>query len=182
MSKVGKKPITMPTGVTATLSGDVLTVKSAKGELSKKFPILNLDLNVADGQAIVSPKMEDKETKTLWGTWRNLLNNMIIGASEGYVKRLELEGVGYKAVLQGKNLQMSLGFSHPILIEPPAGIEFKIEKNTILVSGIDKEAVGQICAEIRSWREPEPYKGKGIRYAGEIVRRKSGKKVGTAAA
>lgn len=178
MSKIGKQPVQIPTGVQVKLDGDLVVVKGAKGELKKKFPIDYLKLEINDGKVVISFLQDSIQARALWGTWRMLVANLIEGVSKGFEKKLELEGVGFKASVQGKNLGMSLGFSHPVTVVAPVGIEFKVEKNVITVSGIDKELVGQTAANIRDWYPPEPYKGKGIRYQGEVVRRKAGKKVG----
>lgn len=178
MSKIGRQLIQIPEGVQVKLDGDLIVVKGSKGELKKKFAGDELKFEINGNQATVSPLSDSIKARALWGTWRMHVCNMIEGVSKGFEKKLELEGVGFKASVQGKNLGMSLGFSHPVNIEAPEGIAFKVEKNVITVSGIDKELVGQTAANIRDWYPPEPYKGKGIRYSGEVVRRKAGKKVG----
>jgi len=179
MSRIGKQPIKVPEGVEVKIDGDFIVVKGAKGELKNQVrPEIKVELN--DKEIILKPQKNNNQTQALWGTYRSLIANMIQGVTMGFEKVLEIEGVGYRANLEGKDLVLNLGYSHPIRINAPEGIAFEIEKNTIKVSGADKQLVGQTTAEIREKRKPEPYKGKGIRYRGEIVRRKAGKKaVGT---
>jgi large subunit ribosomal protein L6 len=176
MSRIGRAPIEIPAGVTITVGEDNLVkVKGPKGELSRQIsPEMKVTI---DGNVLtVERPSDDKTHRSLHGLSRTLINNMVVGVTEGYQKNLEIAGVGYRAQKQGKNLNLSLGFSHPVVVEPPEGITFDVPTATsITVSGIDKEVVGQIAAEIRSFREPEPYKGKGIKYAGEHIRRKEGK-------
>ena len=176
MSRVGRLPIAIPAGVTVTVTEDnVVTVKGPKGQLVKA---MDKDMNIAveDNQVVVTRPSDVKEHRALHGLTRALINNMIIGVEKGYQKTLELIGVGYRAQLQGKKLVMNLGYSHPVEIEPAEGITFETPAATkVVVSGIDKQLVGAAAADIRDWRKPEPYKGKGIRYAGEVVRRKEGK-------
>ncbi|HCB93224.1 MAG TPA: 50S ribosomal protein L6 [Selenomonas sp.] len=176
MSRIGRAPITIPAGVTVKVGEDnLVSVKGPKGELSRK---INQDMKVTvEGNTItVERPSDDKTHRSLHGLSRTLINNMVIGVTEGFSKNLEINGVGYRAQKQGKNLNLSLGFSHPVVVEPPAGINFEAPSaNAIVVSGIDKELVGAVAAKIRSYREPEPYKGKGIKYAGEHIRRKEGK-------
>jgi large subunit ribosomal protein L6 len=175
MSRIGRLPIAVPSGVDVTIDGRRLTVKGPKGELSRE---LHPDMVVAseDGKLLVSRPTEQKHHKQLHGLTRTLVNNMVVGVTDGYRKGLEITGVGYRATLIGRKLQLSLGYSHPVEIDPPTGIEFEVENPTRLaVVGIDKELVGQIAAKVRSTRKPEPYKGKGVRYAGEYIRRKAGK-------
>ncbi|OIP79312.1 MAG: 50S ribosomal protein L6 [Candidatus Portnoybacteria bacterium CG_4_8_14_3_um_filter_44_10] len=180
MSKIGKQPINIPQGVEVRLAGHTIVVKGPKGELTRDLPG-GLSVEIKDNQVIVSPSGKIKKVNALWGLMRALIFNMVMGVTEGFGKTLEIEGVGYKASLQGNKLVLSLGFSHLIEFDVPDGIELKVEKNVISVSGIDKGLVGQAAANIRAFKKPEPYKGKGIRYRGEIVRRKAGKKaVGTA--
>ena len=176
MSRIGKMPIAIPAGVTFDVSPEnVVTVKGPKGTLEKAMH-RNIKLNLEDGQVIVTRSNDEKENKALHGLVRALVNNMVIGVSEGYQKTLELVGVGYRAALQGKKLVMNLGYSHPVEIDAVDGIEFEIVSPTkLIVRGIDKELVGDVSADIRAWRKPEPYKGKGIKFEGEIVRRKVGK-------
>jgi large subunit ribosomal protein L6 len=175
MSRIGRLPIAVPSGVDVAIEGRRVTVKGPKGELSRE---LHPDMTVEreDGNVVVSRPTEQKQHKQLHGLTRTLVNNMVVGVTEGYRKGLEITGVGYRAVLVGRKLQLSLGYSHQIEIDPPAGITFEVENPTRLaVVGIDKELVGQIAAKVRSTRKPEPYKGKGVRYAGERIRRKAGK-------
>ena len=175
MSRIGKKPIELPPGVTATKNGRVLSVSGPKGMLS-----LNLmpEVDVAVEGDILSVKLikKTKKSAAFWGLSRALISNMADGVSRGFEKKLEIEGIGYRAAMDGSNLQLSLGFSHPVRVEAPAGITLKTEKNIITISGIEKELVGNAAAGIRKLRPPEPYKGKGIRYVGEKIRRKAGKK------
>ncbi len=176
MSRIGKKPVPIPKGVTVTLDGSNITVKGPKGELSRLLPAAML-VSMKDNEVIVERPSEENEHKALHGLTRTLVANMVEGVTNGYEKRLEIQGVGYRAALRGSSVELLLGFSHPIVVEPPEGIEFEIPVPTqIVVRGIDKQSVGQVAADIRRLRPPEPYKGKGIRYAGEIVRRKVGKR------
>ena len=175
MSRIGRLPITIPDGVDVTIDGRTLTVKGPKGQLSRE---LHPDMNVSreDGSIVVTRPTEQKVHKQLHGLTRTLVNNMVVGVTDGYRKGLEITGVGYRAALSGRKLTLNLGYSHPIEIDPPEGIAFEVENPTRLaVVGIDKELVGRIAAKVRSTRKPEPYKGKGVRYAGEQVRRKAGK-------
>ena len=175
MSRIGRMPIAVPTGVDVSIDGRNVTVKGPKGSLSRE---LHPEMIVArDGDSIVvSRPSEAKTHKQLHGLTRTLVNNMVVGVTEGYRKPLEITGVGYRAALVGRKLQMNLGYSHPVDIDPPAGITFEVESPTKLaVVGIDKELVGEIAARVRASRKPEPYKGKGVRYAGEQIRRKAGK-------
>lgn len=176
MSRVGKMPIAIPAGVTVTVTPEnVVTVKGPKGELVKA---MHKDINIAveDAQVVVTRPSDVKEHRALHGLTRALLNNMVVGVSQGFSKTLELNGVGYRAQLQGKKLVMNLGYSHPVEIEPAEGITFETPAATkVVVSGIDKQLVGAAAADIRKWRKPEPYKGKGIKFEGEVIRRKEGK-------
>jgi large subunit ribosomal protein L6 len=175
MSRIGRLPIAVPSGVDVTIDGRHLTVKGPKGTLSRD---LHPDITVSreDDQLVVTRPTEQKTHKQLHGLTRTLVNNMVVGVTDGYRKGLEITGVGYRAVKVGEKLQLSLGYSHQIEIDPPTGITFEVENPTRLaVVGIDKELVGQIAAKVRSTRKPEPYKGKGVRYAGEKIRRKAGK-------
>jgi len=175
MSRIGRLPITVPSGVDVTIDGRNLTVKGPKGTLSRA---LHPDMTVSreDGTLVVTRPTEQKTHKQLHGLTRTLVNNMVVGVTDGYRKGLEITGVGYRAALNGKKLTLNLGYSHPIEIDPPEGITFEVENPTRLaVVGIDKELVGQIAAKVRATRKPEPYKGKGVRYAGEYIRRKAGK-------
>lgn len=175
MSRIGKRPIPVPAKVSITIDGQDIQVKGPKGELSRTLPYGVLI--VQDGDTLlVNRKDESRLARERHGLCRTLVANMVEGVSNGYQKRLEIQGIGYRAQVQGRNLNLSLGYSHPVVFEPPAGIEFVVENNTnVVVSGIDKELVGNIAASIRASRPPEPYKGKGVRYAGEQVRRKAGK-------
>lgn len=176
MSRIGKKPIVVPAGVTVTVEGNKATVKGPKGTLVKEF---NKDITIRlEGNEIIVERPNDEiEMRALHGTTRALLHNMVVGVSEGFKKVLNLVGVGYRAAVQGKGLELSLGYSHPVKIDPVENITFAVEKNTtIIVEGIEKDVVGQVAANIRSKRAPEPYKGKGVKYADEIIRRKEGKK------
>ena len=176
MSRIGRMPIAIPAGVTVDIAeNNKVTVKGPKGTLERALaPEMEITL---EGNEIVVTRPNDlKRNRALHGLTRTLLNNMVVGVTEGFSKNLEINGVGYRAQLKGTALNLSLGFSHPVIVEPPEGITFDVPSATaITVSGIDKEVVGQIAAEIRSFREPEPYKGKGIKYAGEHIRRKEGK-------
>jgi large subunit ribosomal protein L6 len=175
MSRIGRLPIAVPSGVDVTIDGRRVTVKGPKGSLSRE---LHPDITVSreDDNIVVTRPTEQKTHKQLHGLTRTLVNNMVIGVTDGYRKGLEITGVGYRAVKVGEKLQLSLGYSHQIEIDPPSGISFELENPTRLaVVGIDKQLVGEIAAKVRSTRKPEPYKGKGVRYAGEQIRRKAGK-------
>ena len=179
MSRVGKKTIEIPQGVEISIENNLVKVKGPKGEL-ERYIRPEIKIEKKDNQIVVSPDKETKRTNALWGLSRTLIFNMIEGVTKGYEKKLEIQGVGYKVNLEGEDLILNVGFSHPVKIEKVEGIKFETEKNIITVSGIDKELVGQIAAKIKKVKKPEPYKGKGIRYLGEEVRRKAGKKaVGT---
>jgi large subunit ribosomal protein L6 len=175
MSRIGRLPITVPSGVDVTIDGRNVTVTGPKGSLSRA---LHPDMTVSreEGTIVVTRPTEQKTHKQLHGLTRTLVNNMVVGVTDGYRKGLEITGVGYRAALNGRKLTLNLGYSHPIEIDPPEGITFEVENPTRLsVVGIDKELVGQIAAKVRSTRKPEPYKGKGVRYSGEYIRRKAGK-------
>jgi len=175
MSRIGKKPVAVPKGVTVTLNGNTVSVKGPKGELARTFhPEMTLAM---EGENVtVSRPSDETRHKALHGLSRTLLSNMVEGVTKGYNKTLEIQGVGYKAETKPFGLQLSLGFSHPVQYKAPAGIKFAVENNTVVkIEGADKEMVGQVAAELRNMRPPEPYKGKGIRYQGEQVRRKAGK-------
>ncbi|MBU5343743.1 50S ribosomal protein L6 [Caldifermentibacillus hisashii] len=175
MSRIGKKPIEVPAGVTVTLNGNRVTVKGPKGELSREFN-KDITITVEDNVVTVTRPSDSKEHRTVHGTTRAILANMVEGVSKGFEKSLELIGVGYRAQKQGNKLVLSVGYSHPVEITPENGLEIDVPSNTqIVVKGIDKEQVGALAANIRNVRPPEPYKGKGIRYVGEYVRRKEGK-------
>lgn len=175
MSRIGNKPVVVPAGVTVAQSGNTVTVKGPKGELTREFSP-NITLNISEGEVVLTRPDDTKENKTLHGTMRANLNNMVVGVSEGFEKALELIGVGYRAQLQGKKLVLNVGYSHPVEFETPEGITIEVPSNTqVVVKGSNKEVVGELAANIRGVRPPEPYKGKGIRYVGEHVRRKEGK-------
>ena len=176
MSRIGRAPIEIPAGVTVKVGDDNLVqVKGPKGELSRKIRP-EMKITVEGNVLTVTRPSDIKEHRSLHGLSRTLINNMVVGVTTGFSKNLEINGVGYRAAKQGKNLNLSLGFSHPVIVEPPAGIEFDVPTaTTITIKGIDKELVGAIAAKVRGYREPEPYKGKGIKYAGEHIRRKEGK-------
>ena len=175
MSRIGRMPVHIPEGVSVEVKeGNVVTVKGAKGTLVRTMPEA-MGIEVKDNEVIVTRPDDQKKNKALHGLTRSLINNMVTGVHDGFSKTLEINGVGYRANKQGKKLVLSLGYSHPDEMEDPEGIETKVEENMIIVSGISKEKVGQYAAEIRGKRAPEPYKGKGIKYADEIIRRKEGK-------
>ena len=176
MSRIGKKAVPVPTGVTASVNGQMVSVKGPKGELKV---VLNDQVlaKMEEGGIKVDPKDKSKLARSSWGMSRTLVANLITGVTVGYSKSLEITGVGYRAALNGKALQLNLGYSHDVIYDVPAGIEIKVPKPTeIVISGIDKQRVGQVAAEIREYRGPEPYKGKGVKYAGEYIFRKEGKK------
>lgn len=176
MSRIGKTPITLPSGVTVTLSGNNLTVKGPKGELKRNFNNKEVAVTITDNQILVSKaEGSSRAAAAMWGLYRSLFSNMVIGVSEGFSKRLEVNGVGYRASVSGSKLTLMLGFSHPIEYQLPAGISATVEGNAITISGFDKELVGETAAKIRRFRKPEPYKGKGVKYTGEVIRRKAGK-------
>lgn len=176
MSRIGKKPVPVPAGVTASVEGQTVKAKGAKGELSF---VVNEEVVVSfeDGAVQVTPRDTSKVARSKWGMSRTMISNIFTGVKDGFEKKLEISGVGYRAAMQGKNVQLSLGFSHEVVYDVPAGIVVTIPKPTeIIVTGIDKQLVGQVAAEIREYRGPEPYKGKGVKYAGEKIVRKEGKK------
>lgn len=175
MSRVGKKPILIPGGVEVKIDGRKVTVKGPKGQLSQGFR-KEIKVEIEDNKVFVRPDLDTKRTNAFWGLTRALINNLIEGVVSGFEKKLEINGIGYKANLEGKDLVLKVGFSHLVNIQCPEGIEFKVEKNVITISGINKQLVGQTAAKIRKVRPPEPYKGKGIKYVDEIIRRKVGKK------
>ena len=177
MSRIGRRPIVMPAGTEVTVNGAEVTVKGPKGTLTKTFNE-ELTIKIEDNQVVVERPNDEQLMRALHGTTSALINNMVIGVSAGFRKTLNLVGVGYRAAAKGKGLELALGYSHPVLIEEVAGITFTVEKGntTIHIDGIEKEVVGQVAAEIRSKRAPEPYKGKGVKYADEVIRRKEGKK------
>ena len=175
MSRIGRLPIDIPSGVTVTADNGVIAVKGPKGELSLTVAS-PIEVAIADNQVVVTRPNDERLARSLHGLTRTLISNQIIGVTEGYTKGLEVVGTGYRVAAKGESLEFALGYSHSITVDPPAGISFTVEgQNKILVSGIDKQAVGEVAANIRKLRKPEPYKGKGIRYAGEVVRRKAGK-------
>jgi large subunit ribosomal protein L6 len=176
MSRIGKKPVPLPKGVTASVDGKTVKVKGPKGELSVTL-VEEVDATLDEHGITVTPRADMERAGQMWGLSRTLVNNLVHGVTLGFAEKLEIQGVGYRAAVQGKNLQLQLGFSHDVLYPIPEGITITAEKPTLLtISGMNKQLVGQVAAEIRSWRPPEPYKGKGVRYAGEYVRRKEGKK------
>ena len=178
MSRVGKQPIPLADGVDFRRDGNTIVVKGPKGELSLEIDP-NIETKVEDGQIVVKRPSDSKNYRSLHGLYRTLIANMVDGVTKGFEKKLEIRGVGYRAEMRGNRLNLYLGYSHSIVLIPPEGIDIKCESNTsITVSGIDKELVGQVAAKIRSFRKPEPYKGKGIRYVGEYVREKAGKTAG----
>lgn len=181
MSKIGKQPVKLVEGVTAEVSGHELKVTGPKGSLSLVIPG-STEVEIKAGEILVTSKKENKQAKSNFGTIRSLIANMVDGVSKGWSKQLELVGTGYRAEVQGKDLLLTVGFSHPVKIEAPEGIAFKVEKTIVTVEGMSKESVGQVAANIRGVRPPEPYKGKGIKYIDEIIRRKAGKAAKTVGA
>ena len=176
MSRIGKKPVPIPSGVTANVEGQTVKIKGPKGALQVVLPD-DVEVKMDAGTVKVDPRNETKRARAMWGTSRTLVSNLVTGVTKGFERKLEITGVGYRAALQGKNLQISLGYSHEVLYPVPEGITIAAPKPTeIVVTGIDKQKVGQVAAEIRAFRPPEPYKGKGVRYAGEYIFRKEGKK------
>jgi large subunit ribosomal protein L6 len=176
MSRIGKKPVALPKGVTASVDGQTVKVKGPKGELSVTL-VQEVSVKLDEHGLTVTPDKNQERADQMWGLSRSLVNNLVTGVTTGFTQRLEIQGVGYRAAVQGKNLNLQLGFSHDVVYPIPAGISITSEKPTqISVSGMDKQLVGQVAAEIRGYRRPEPYKGKGVRYEGEYVRRKEGKK------
>ncbi len=181
MSRIGKKPIEIPDGVEVEIKANVVRVKGPKGELVQEIPG-EISVEKKDNKIFLKVKKETKNSSALWGLFRALLKNDAIGVKQGFQKQMEIQGVGYRASVSGNNLKLELGFSHPIELKIPEGLEVKVEKNIIAVSGASKQKVGQFSANIRKNKPPEPYKGKGIRYVGEKVRRKEGKKAGSVTA
>jgi len=176
MSRIGKKPVSIPAGVSASIEGRTLSVKGPKGTLSLALAD-EVSYAVEDGAISVQPANETKRARSFWGMQRTLVQNLVTGVTEGFSKTLQITGVGYRANLQGKNLKLQLGYSHDVDFPIPEGIEIKTpDQTTVQISGIDRQKVGQVAAEIRRWRKPEPYKGKGIKYRGEYIFRKEGKK------
>lgn len=174
MSRIGKLPIQIPAGVTITVDPSTITVQGPKGTL-EQFTLPHVDVKVEDGVATVTRKSDEKIARAQHGLMRSLVNNMVIGVTKGFEKKLEVNGVGFRVNGGGQKVEMSLGFSHPVVYEAPQGVTLTVDKMTITVAGISKQQVGQVAAEIRSLRKPEPYKGKGIKYADEQIRRKAGK-------
>ena len=175
MSRIGRMPIAIPAGVTVDVAeNNKVTVKGPKGELTRVLPS-EMEIKVEGAEVLVSRPNDLKKMKSLHGLTRTLINNMVVGVTQGYEKVLEINGVGYRAAKEGKKLNLTLGYSHPVIMEDPEGLESSVDQNRIIIKGIDKEKVGQYAAEIRSKRGPEPYKGKGIKYADEVIRRKAGK-------
>lgn len=175
MSRIGKIPVAIPSGVEVKVDGHVVTVKGSKGELTREFnPMMTIKV---EGEEVIVERPDDsRQAKSLHGLTRTLIHNMVEGVHDGYSKKLELVGVGYRAALKGSDLEIQLGYSHPVIVKAPEIITFEVPSQTeIIVKGISKEQVGQVAADIRAWRKPEPYKGKGVRYEGEYVRRKLGK-------
>ncbi|RVU03659.1 50S ribosomal protein L6 [Novosphingobium umbonatum] len=176
MSRIGKKPVAIPAGVSANIADGVLTVKGPKGTLTLSL-VDDITYDLTDGLISVKPANDTRRARAFWGMQRTLVSNLVTGVTEGYTKTLQITGVGYRATAQGKILKLQLGYSHDVNFDVPEGIEIKTPDNTtVLISGVDKQKVGQVAAEIRRWRKPEPYKGKGIKYAGEFIFRKEGKK------
>ena len=175
MSRIGRQPIVVPENTDANFAEGTFSVRGPKGELSRSFSDI-ITISVKDGNVELVPQKISKFSRSLWGTYASHVRNMITGVTEGFEKKLVIEGVGYKVGLEGKTLVLSVGFSHVVRKEVPEGVTVKVEKNTILISGIDKELVGQFAAQVRAIKKPEPYKGKGIRYEDEVVRRKQGKR------
>lgn len=174
MSRIGKQPVTIPSGVEVKLEGNLLKFK--KGNLAKELDTKgDVGIELKDNALIFSPKGEDRQSRAFWGTYRALANNVVVGLTQGFSKSLEINGVGYKAALKGKVLELTLGFSHPINYPIPEGIEIAVDKNNVIIKGSDKQVVGQVAAQIREFRPPEPYKGKGVKYSDERIIRKAGK-------
>ena len=176
MSRIGKKAVAIPSGVTANVEGQTVKVKGPKGAMQVVLPD-DVPVKMDNGSVKVDPRNETKRARSMWGTSRTLVNNLVTGVTKGFEKRLEITGVGYRAALQGRNLQIALGYSHDVVFAIPEGIAITTPKPTeVVITGIDKQKVGQVAADIRSFRPPEPYKGKGVKYAGEYIFRKEGKK------
>ena len=176
MSRIGKKPVAVPKGVTATINGQTVSVKGPKGELTFNFTE-HVTVELGEGGVNVAPRDDSKPSRAAWGMSRTMIANLVKGVTDGFTRKLEINGVGYRAAVQGTNLQLALGYSHDVVYPIPAGITIQCAKPTeILISGIDRQRVGQVAAEIREFRGPEPYKGKGVKYANEVIFRKEGKK------
>jgi large subunit ribosomal protein L6 len=174
MSRIGKNPVIIPAGIDVLVNGNIVVFK--KGSVQKELDTKgNVEVKVEDGKVVFAPKSDDRQDRAYWGTYRALSANIIVGLIQGYQKQLEINGVGYKAAVQGNTLVLQLGFSHPINYEFPKGLQISVEKNIVTIKGDDKQVVGQVAAEVRSFRPPEPYKGKGVKYVEEHIRRKAGK-------
>ena len=174
MSRIGKQPVKIPSGVEVQLNGNVLVFK--KGSVQKELDTKgNVDVKIEDGNIVFTPISEDRKDSAFWGTYRSLSQNVIIGLTQGFQKQLEINGVGYRAAVKGNVLELQLGFSHPVNYEFPKDLQVTVEKNVITIKGDDKQVVGQVAAEVRAFRPPEPYKGKGVKYSDEIIIRKAGK-------
>jgi large subunit ribosomal protein L6 len=177
MSRIGKRPVTVASGIDVSLDGTTLVAK--KGNLEKRLETHGrVDISIDGSEVVFSRKGDDKQSAAFWGTYRALFNNIIIGLDKGFTKSLEINGVGYRAAVQGKTLNLQLGFSHDINFDIPEGLDIKVDKNIITITGSDKQQVGQAAAEIRAYRPPEPYKGKGVKYTDEVIIRKAGKAAG----
>ncbi len=177
MSRIGKRPVTVPNGIEISLDGTTLVAK--KGNLEKRLETHGrVGINIDGSEVSFTRVGDEKQDAAFWGTYRALFNNIVVGLDKGYTKSLEINGVGYRAAVEGKTLVLQLGFSHPVNFEIPEGLEIKVDKNIITISGADKQAVGQAAAEIRAFRPPEPYKGKGVKYTDEVIIRKAGKAAG----
>jgi large subunit ribosomal protein L6 len=175
MSRIGKKPITLPEKTTVTVTGDMVVVKGPEGELTRRLHPL-VELNISESEILVNPKRKNLEAEALWGTYASHVTNMVAGVNKPFEKKLILEGIGFKSEVKGDELVMALGFSHPVVVNIPKSLKVTAEKNVITIVGIDKEEVGSFAAKVRALKKPEPYKGKGMRYSDEVVRRKQGKK------
>ena len=174
MSRIGKQPVKIPSGIEVQLNGNVLVFK--KGSVQKELDTKgNVDVKIEDGNIVFASKSDDRKDSAFWGTYRSLSQNVIIGLTDGFEKKLEINGVGYRAAVKGNVLELQLGFSHPVNYEFPKGLQVTVEKNVITIKGDDKQVVGQVAAEVRAFRPPEPYKGKGVKYSDEVIIRKAGK-------
>lgn len=174
MSRIGKQPVNIPGGVEVALNGNVLVFK--KGSVQKELDTKgNVDVKIEDGNIVFASKSDDRKDRAFWGTYRSLAQNVVVGLTQGFEKKLEINGVGYRAAVKGNILELQLGFSHPVNYEFPKDIQITVEKNLITIKGADKQVVGQVAAEIRAFRPPEPYKGKGVKYSDEVIIRKAGK-------
>lgn len=180
MSKIGQLPVNVPNGVTVEINGNTINVSGPKGKLSFNF-VKDIEVKTEENQLIIKAKKENKIVRSIWGTTRKIISNMVKGVTEGWSKQLELVGTGYRAEVRGTTLVLTVGYSHPIEIQAPEGVTFKVEKSIITVEGPDREVIGQVAANIRGSRPPEPYKGKGVKYVNEVIRRKAGKAAKAAA-